>query len=69
MPKYRPGDRVFVPWGFDEVPGTVDHVFGPAGEPFVTVRVHLVETGEDVDEAEVGFKARDVRPAPVETHG
>jgi hypothetical protein len=33
------------------------------------VRVDLVETDEDVAEAEVGFKASDIRPAPVEAHG
>lgn len=69
MPRFRSGDRVIVPWGFSEVPGTVVHVFGPPGEPFVMVRVDLVETDEDVDEAEVGFRASDLRPAPVDARG
>ena len=45
------------------------HVFGPAAEPFVMVRVDLAETDESVTEADVGFKASDIRPAPVEAHG
>ncbi len=66
MRKYRPSDKVIVPWGFDEVLGTVVDVFGPPAEPFVMVRVHLLDTDEEVDEDEVGFKAGDIRPAPVE---
>lgn len=69
MRTYRPGDRVIVPWGLDEVTGTVVHVFGPRAEPFVVVRVDLVESEEGVDEAEVGFKASDIRPAPAEALG
>lgn len=69
MSKYRPGDRVIVPWGFDEAPGTVVHVFGPPAQPFVMVRVDLIETDEDVAEAEVGFKASDIRPAAVQARG
>ncbi len=45
------------------------HVFGPSSEPFVMVRVGLGETDGDVELAEVGFKASDVRAAPVEAHG
>lgn len=67
MRRYRPGDKVIVPWGFDEAPGTVVDVFGPPSEPFVMVRVHLLNTDEDVDEDEIGFKASDIRSAPVET--
>jgi rRNA processing protein Gar1 len=65
MPKYCSGDRVIVPWGLDETSGTVTHVFGPSGAPFVMVRVDLVDADEDVQEAGVGFRASDVRPAPV----
>jgi len=69
MRRYRPGDRVVVPWGLDELAGTVVRVFGPRSHPFVMVRVDLVEGDEEVDEAEVGFKASDIRPAPVEARG
>lgn len=66
MRRYRPGDRVIVPWGLDEAPGAVVHVFGPPGAPFIMVRVDLIDTEEDGENAEVGFKASDIRPAPVE---
>ncbi|CAN5886299.1 hypothetical protein BH24ACT15_BH24ACT15_05710 [soil metagenome] len=67
--KYRPGDLVIVPWGLDNVPGTVIHVFGPPAEPFVRVRVDLVATDEDVAEAEIGFRASDLQPAPARASG
>jgi rRNA processing protein Gar1 len=63
MAKYRPGDRVIVPWGLDHARGTVVRVFGPAAEPFVMVRLDLRGTDEGVADAEVGFKASDVKPA------
>lgn len=69
MAAYRPGDRVLVPWGLDDVLGTVVHVFGPSGEPFVMVRVDLLETEEDVQGNEIGFKASDIHPAPVDARG
>jgi rRNA processing protein Gar1 len=63
MPKYRPGDRVTVPWGLDEATGTVVDVFGPPGNPFVVVRVDLSGIEAEEDKSEVGFKADDIKPA------
>lgn len=61
MDSYRQGESVIVPWGLDEVLGTVVYVFGPRSEPFVMVRVNLVDSAENADEAEVGFRAGDLR--------
>ncbi len=64
MRKYRNGDRVIVPWGLDEVDGTVIDTFGPTANPFVTVRVEIAEGDEDAVPTDIGFKASDLRPAP-----
>lgn len=57
---FQSGDRVLVPWGLDELVGTVTDVFGPAPDPFVRVRVN--PGGEDV--VEVPIKASLLRLAP-----
>ncbi|HEV8065615.1 MAG TPA: hypothetical protein VGP46_12310 [Acidimicrobiales bacterium] len=59
MNVFRPGDRVLVPWGLDDVLATVVDVFGPAGEPFVRVRLLRGEPAG----AEIPVKAALVKPA------
>lgn len=63
MTKYRNGDRVIVPWGLDEVEGTVVDTFGPAGNPFVTVRIEFPDGDEPVEPTDIGFRASDLRAA------
>jgi rRNA processing protein Gar1 len=69
MTKFRPGDRVVVPWGLGEVFGTVVDVFGPPGAPFVMVRVELSGSDENETGSDIGFRADDVRPAPLSALG
>jgi hypothetical protein len=45
MPTFKPGDRVVVPWGLEDVTGTVLSLFGPLGKQFARVEVEL--TGDD----------------------
>ncbi|MHB1517035.1 MAG: hypothetical protein ACYCVN_11255 [Acidimicrobiales bacterium] len=45
MPTFKPGDRVVVPWGREDVTGTVLSLFGPLGKQFARVEVEL--TGDD----------------------
>jgi hypothetical protein len=42
---FNSGDRVSVPWGLDEVKGTVLSLFGPPGKQFARVEIELV--GDD----------------------
>lgn len=46
MSNLKPGDRVVVPWGLEEVSGTVLSLFGPPGKQFARVEVEL-PGGED----------------------
>jgi len=39
MVDLKPGDRVEVPWGLDQLTGIVREVYGPPGKPFVMVEV------------------------------
>lgn len=41
MPTFKPGDRVLVPWGLEDVRGTVLSLFGPPGNQFARVEVEL----------------------------
>ncbi len=41
MVTFKPGDRVVVPWGLDEVAGTVLSLFGPPGKQFARVEIEL----------------------------
>jgi hypothetical protein len=41
MATFKPGDRVVVPWGLDEVMGTVLSLFGPPGKQFARVEIEL----------------------------
>lgn len=65
MRKFHNGDRVIVPWGLDEVEGMVVDTFGPAANPFVTVRIEFVESDDADEPTDIGFKASDVRLADV----
>ncbi len=47
MATFKPGDRVVVPWGLDEVMGTVLSLFGPPGKQFARVEIEL-QGGEEV---------------------
>lgn len=65
MQKFRNGDRVIVPWGLDEVEGTVVDCFGPPANPFVTVRIEFVKSDDEDESTDIGFRASDVRLADV----
>lgn len=39
--EFSSGDRVTVPWGHDEVEGTVLSLFGPPGKQFARVEIEL----------------------------
>lgn len=41
----KPGDRVLVPWGLGEVPGTVLSLLGPVGSQIARVEIEL--SGDD----------------------
>ena len=41
MTTFKPGDRVVVPWGYEEVAGTVLSLFGPPGKQFARIEVEL----------------------------
>ncbi len=41
MASFKPGDRVIVSWGLDEVVGTVLSLFGPPGKQFARVEIEL----------------------------
>lgn len=62
--KFRPGDLVLVPWGFDTVEGTVVAIYGPSEAPLATVRVTLPGPGDDLATEELTFRADALRPAP-----
>ena len=64
VPTRRPS---VVPWVLDEVPGTVIDVFGPGVGTFVIVRVD--RSKPDDDDNDIGFRADDIRHAPVRSAG
>jgi hypothetical protein len=58
----KPGDKVAVPLGLDEVVGVVLNVYGPPGHKSVFVRVPIHgPSGETLDEKEISFPAHAVR--------
>lgn len=61
MQKFHNGDRVVVPWGLDEIEGTVVDSFGPPANPFVTVRIDLGGSDEADGPTDIGFRAADLR--------
>lgn len=66
MKKFHNGERVIVPWGLDEVEGTVVDTFGPPNNRLVSVRIELTEGGEPSD---IGFRADDIRSIAGSTSG
>jgi primosomal protein N' len=58
----KPGDKVAVPWGLDEIVGLVLEVYGPPGHKNVFVRVPVHgPSGETLDEEDISFPANAVR--------
>jgi len=57
--KVRPGDVVRVPWGLNEVEGTVIDVYGLPSALFATVRVMLPGADDEsvVEVEELTFRA------------
>ena len=43
---FSSGDLVSVPWGLEEVEGTVISLFGPPGKQFARVEIELTSEGE-----------------------
>ena len=69
MKRFRNGEHVIVPWGLDEVHGVVVDMFGPPGNPFVTVRVVLGNDDDSSAPTDIGFRASDLRPAETASPG
>lgn len=54
----KPGDNVRVPWGVDQLVGTVREVYGPPGKPFVMVAVPVHgASGEVLETTPLSFPA------------
>jgi len=52
----KPGDKVAVPWGLDEVVGVVLEVYGPTARRSVLVRVPTRgPSGETLTESNISF--------------
>jgi hypothetical protein len=59
------GTRVVVPWGLDEIEGTVVYVYGPPGHQSVMVRIPIQGTGGQVlDEEEISFPREALKTVP-----
>jgi len=55
----KPGDKVAVPWGLEEVIGVVLEVYGPSARRSVLVRVPtLGPSGETLNESDISFPER-----------
>ncbi len=50
---FSSGDRVSVPWGFDQVEGTVLSLFGPPGKQFARVEIELSSDDNETPVLEV----------------
>lgn len=58
----KPGDKVAVPWGLDEIVGTVTEVYGPPGGKSVMVLVPVHgPSGEVLQESEISFSVDSVK--------
>jgi hypothetical protein len=58
----KPGDHVVVPWGLDEVPGTVRDIYGPHRAQFALVTIAIQGTaGETLAEEDVSFPLSEIR--------
>jgi hypothetical protein len=54
--RMKPGDKVAVPWGLDEIVGIVVDVYGPSMRRSVLVRVPIRgPSGETLDESDISF--------------
>jgi hypothetical protein len=52
----KPGDKVAVPWGLDEIIGTVVEIYGPPARRSVLVRVPTHgPSGETLDDSDISF--------------
>jgi rRNA processing protein Gar1 len=60
---FKQGDPVRVPWGVDEVVGTVVEVYGPPEHRYVLVRVPTRgPAGEVLDETDVSYPENALGP-------
>jgi hypothetical protein len=58
----KPGDKVAVSWGLDEVVGIVVEIYGPSARRSVVVRVPTQgPSGETLDESDVSFPEHALR--------
>ncbi len=58
----KPGDKVAVPWGLDEIVGVVREVYGPPLRRSAVVRVPVHgPSGEALDESDISFPAHVLR--------
>jgi hypothetical protein len=54
--RIKPGDKVIVPLGLDDVVGTALEVYGPPGSRHVYVRIPILgPEGETLDEEYISF--------------
>jgi primosomal protein N' len=61
---FKPGDRVKVPWGLDDLIGIVIEVYGPRGAPSVLVEVPVHgASGEVLETTTVSYPASALEPA------
>lgn len=62
----KPGDKVAVSWGLDEIVGTVVEIYGPSARRSVLVRVPTHgPSGETLDESEISFPEHALRAVTV----
>jgi histidinol-phosphate/aromatic aminotransferase/cobyric acid decarboxylase-like protein len=58
----KPGDKVAVAWGLDEIIGTVIEIYGPPARRSVLVRVPTHgPTGETLEESDISFPEHALR--------
>jgi hypothetical protein len=58
----KPGDKVAVAWGLDEVIGTVIEIYGPPARRSVLVRVPTHgPSGETLEESDISFPEHALR--------
>ena len=58
----KPGDKVVVPWGLDEIVGVVREVYGLPARRSVLVRVPIHgPSGETLDEQDISFPEHALR--------
>jgi len=60
--RIKPGDKVAVPWGLDEIVGVVVEIYGPSARRSVLVRVPTRgPSGETLDESDISFPEHALR--------